>query len=75
MINDKKFDFSEESDMKQALLAKLRLKFKFENEGTKDNGEMSDEDLKLVAGGRTVDCPLGGNCSACEKNKDGKCKL
>jgi len=76
MIKDKKFDFSEESDIKEALLAKIRRKFIYEKGGSKNGGEMCDEDLKLVAGGeKKTNCPFGADCSNCEKKKNGECKL
>jgi|GEM_PF-3195310 len=75
MINDKKFDFSEESNIKDALLKKLRLKFIYEKKGKSDSGELNDEDLGMVAGGLKNNCPFGENCDTCEKNKNGECPL
>jgi len=75
MINDKKFDFSEESNIKDALLKKLRLKFICEKQGKADIGELSDEDLEMAAGGLKANCPFGESCDTCPKNKNGECKL
>lgn len=91
MLDEKKYDFSEETKIKQALWDKLKGAFELKRKcgsgpgvlsgdgpggGTGSSGELSDDELMLAAGGEKRSCPLnGGNCSSCPEFKDGKCSL
>jgi len=58
MINDKKFDFSKETKIKENLFAAMKHKCINEKIYTDGAGELSDDELRLVAGGVKPDCPF-----------------
>lgn len=55
MLNNEKYDFSKETDLKEKLRVKLRLKILFENHKNSPNKELSDSELSLAAGGTGQD--------------------
>ncbi|HNY11187.1 MAG TPA: hypothetical protein PKK26_06310 [Candidatus Wallbacteria bacterium] len=73
MLNDKKFDFSEESKIKESLFVRMKHKYEYEKKHPNDASELSDSELRLVAGGKSEKCQGGANCSSCINNKNGKC--
>ncbi|MEZ7891101.1 MAG: hypothetical protein QMC67_05100 [Candidatus Wallbacteria bacterium] len=74
MIDDKRFDFSEESELKKKLFLKIRNELKKNDDAARDSKELGDAELDKVAGGISQNCPNNGDCSNCKYNIRGICR-
>ena len=72
MLNNKNFDFSQESNIKKALFDKMKLEY----EQARRMMPLSDDELDFVAAaGSSRACSRNVKCERCVEHKNGKCSL